>query len=177
MGGEQYSPRSTEQSFSCFDSLYCRRVSKIDIGMWKMTSSYTWRGLVCYVAAILVRIVEFWHERPTSYCVIRPLGSTGSSHLRKIMSSSGVKVRDSGAMPPGTIAGDKTTLAETNTSLGSQAYGPCAQTHQGGKTPLTEREGAGTRMEEEVGQRDRLLPALGMNRDLGFNCLITTLWS
>lgn len=39
---------------------------------------------------------------PTSYWVISPLGSTGSSHLRKIMSSSGVKVRDSGAMPPGT---------------------------------------------------------------------------
>lgn len=38
----------------------------------------------------------------TSYWVIRPLGSTGSSHFRKIMSSSGVKVSDSGAMPPGT---------------------------------------------------------------------------
>lgn len=38
----------------------------------------------------------------TSYWVIKPLGSTGSSHFRKIMSSSGVKVSDSGAMPPGT---------------------------------------------------------------------------
>lgn len=38
----------------------------------------------------------------TSYWVIRPFGSTGSSHFRKIMSSSGVKVSDSGAMPPGT---------------------------------------------------------------------------
>lgn len=38
----------------------------------------------------------------TSYWVIRPLGSSGSSHFRKIMSSSGVNVSDSGAMPPGT---------------------------------------------------------------------------
>lgn len=39
----------------------------------------------------------------TSYWVMRPLGSTGSSHLRKIMSSRGVKVSDSGVMPPGTM--------------------------------------------------------------------------
>lgn len=43
----------------------------------------------------------------TSYCVIRPLGSTGSSHFRKIISSSGVKVRDSGAMPPGTVGNQR----------------------------------------------------------------------
>ena len=30
------------------------------------------------------------------------MGSTGSSHLKKIISSNGVKVSDSGAMPPGT---------------------------------------------------------------------------
>lgn len=41
--------------------------------------------------------------KTTSYWVISPLGSTGSSHFRKIMSSSGVKVSDSGAIPPGTI--------------------------------------------------------------------------
>lgn len=45
-----------------------------------------------------------WPGR-TSYCVMRPLGSTGSSHFRNIMSSSGVKVRDSEAMPPGTGEG------------------------------------------------------------------------
>lgn len=42
-------------------------------------------------------------SKPTSYWVMRPLGSCGSSHLRKIMSSSGVKVRDSAAIPPGTV--------------------------------------------------------------------------
>lgn len=40
--------------------------------------------------------------RLTSYWVMRPFGSTGSSHFRKIMSSSGVNVSDSGAIPPGT---------------------------------------------------------------------------
>lgn len=88
-----------------------RGMSKIDIGKGKITS-YTWRGLVGDVkAAVSLWIVFFffaWLTRyPTSYCVMRPLGSTGSSHLRKIMSSSGVKVRDSGAMPPGTTAGEK----------------------------------------------------------------------
>lgn len=43
----------------------------------------------------------------TSYCVIRPLGSRGSSHFRKIISSSGVKVKDSGAMPPGTAENER----------------------------------------------------------------------
>ena len=41
---------------------------------------------------------------------MRPLGSTGSSHFRNIMSSSGVKVRDSEAMPPGTGEGKGTCL-------------------------------------------------------------------
>lgn len=51
----------------------------------------------------MIQYVVFVGSGLTSYCVIRPLGSTGSSHLRKIMSSRGVKVSDSGAMPPGTI--------------------------------------------------------------------------
>lgn len=49
----------------------------------------------------------------TSYCVIRPLGSNGSSHFRKIISSNGVKVKDSGAMPPGT-AGNKRNHSEND---------------------------------------------------------------
>ncbi len=43
--------------------------------------------------------------------MIKPLGSNGSSHFRKIISSSGVKVKDSGAMPPGT-AGNKRKESE-----------------------------------------------------------------
>lgn len=49
---------------------------------------------------MLSTMLSKWYT--TSYCVIRPLGSKGSSHFRKIISSNGVKVKDSGAIPPGT---------------------------------------------------------------------------
>lgn len=58
------------------------------------------------------------HLGQTSYCVMRPLGSTGSSHFRNIMSSSGVKVRDSEAMPPGTGEGKGTCSDATRNQAG-----------------------------------------------------------
>lgn len=81
------------------------RANKINTGEGRKkrkTAAYTCRGLGLDAASSCCFCFLGFFISPTSYWVISPLGSTGSSHLRKIMSSSGVKVRDSGAMPPGT---------------------------------------------------------------------------
>jgi len=49
--------------------------------------------------------------------VIRPLGSKGSSHFRKIMSSNGVNVKDSGAIPPGTAGEERKQYGGTVSSI------------------------------------------------------------
>lgn len=68
-------------------SHYCQILYLVKVQGTSLNNKYVWQI----------------HNVDTSYWVMIPLGSTGSSHFRKTMSSNGVKVRDSGAIPPGTM--------------------------------------------------------------------------
>lgn len=75
----------------------------------------------------------------TSYWVIRPFGSTGSSHFRKIMSSSGVKVSDSGAMPPGTTRNWRDKHLSVKIEVLIPEWAPSCQYRQKKKKKRNER--------------------------------------
>lgn len=172
--GEQFSLQC-EQRRS-----YWGRMKKRDTGKRK-TASFTWNGLVWDVkAASSLWIEDFfnffyvfiffaWLTRyPTSYCVMSPLGSTGSSHFRKIISSSGVKVRDSGAMPPGTATGEKNNLCwNKHSAWDLTLMDSCTSFTTGVKTALTERErtgpgsdGTGLETGQKRGDERKLCPGL-----------------